>query len=147
MHPFEPSELKALFGQLVDAVGTQEAAATFLGISRQRVSQLISTSNGDLPTWGQVFRLEQVCKQSIVFGALARRIETDAASADAMATAVRAAAASTAALSTVHAINADGVLEPREVEQARDAARENLEAAQRQFDATMKLQPTLRVVA
>lgn len=146
MQNFEPSELKALFGQLVDAVGTQDAAATFLGVSRQRIGQLISTATSDLPTWGQVFKLEQVVEQSIVFGALARKVEGEAGRG-ALAASVASTAAASHALSAVHAAKADGVLDPQEIEAVRDAARENLAAAQRQFDETMALRPTLRVVA
>jgi len=146
MTKFEPTELKALFGQLVDAVGTQEAAATFLGISRQRVGQLISTSNHDLPTWAQVFRLEQVCEHSIVFSALARRVSGGGAR-DAMASAVEASAASAAVLQTVHEISADGILDGEEIGRAQDRARASLAAAQRQFDATMQLRPTPRSIA
>lgn len=57
MSDFDPALLKAHFSQLVDAVGTQEAAAAFLGVSRQRVGQLISTATSDLATWGQVLSL------------------------------------------------------------------------------------------
>lgn len=146
MQNFEPSELKALFGQLVDAVGTQEAAATFLGVSRQRVGQLISTANGDLPTWAQVFKLEQVVEHSIVFAAFARRAEGEVGKG-ALAASVASTAAASRALSIVHAAKADGILESHEIDAARDAARENLAAAQRQFDETMAMRPTLRVVA
>ncbi|PZU71671.1 MAG: hypothetical protein DI531_15515 [Brevundimonas sp.] len=146
MQKFEPSELKALFGQLVDAVGTQEAAATFLGVSRQRIGQLISTGTGDLPTFAQVFKLEQVVGHSIVFAAFARRVDGEAGKG-ALAASVASTAAASHALSVVHAAKADGVLESQEIEAVRNAARENLEAAQRQFDETMALRPTLRVVA
>ena len=146
MQNFEPSELKALFGQLVDAVGTQEAAATFLGVSRQRIGQLISTGTSDIPTWAQVFKLEQVVGHSIVFAAYARRVDGEAGKG-ALAASVASTAAASHALSVVHAAKADGVLEPQEIEAVRDAARENLAAAQRQFDETMALRPTLKVVA
>ena len=139
--------IKALFDQLVTAVGTQDASATFLGISRQRVGQLISTSNNDLPTLMQIAKLERVCGQSVVFGALARMVESDEALNCALAAHVAANAASGAALSTVYEIDADGVREPQEIEKAQDRARENLEAAQKAFDATMRMRPTLRVVA
>jgi hypothetical protein len=142
-----PADIKALFDQLVTAVGTHDAAATFLGISRQRVGQLISTSNNDLPTLMQIAKLERVCGQSVVFGALARMVEGDEALNCALAAHVAANAASGAALSTVYEANADGVLEPHEIDKAQDRARENLEAAQKAFDATMRMKPTLRVVA
>ena len=145
MSDFSTAELKALFDQLVSAVGTQEAAATFLGISRQRVGQLISTANNDLPTWAQVAKLEAVCGQSILFGALARRIEAGIAK-DALAASIAAAGASTAVVATVHAATADGILEVHEIEAAQDGARKALTAAQAQFDATMRLTPTLRTV-
>lgn len=147
MSDFDPPLLKAHFGQLVDAVGTQEAAAAFLGVSRQRVGQLISTANNDLPTWGQVWKLETVTGQSLVFGAFGRMTAGDEVSAGALAAAVESTATATRALQTVHAAKADGVLEPHEVESVRDAARENLEAAQRQYDESMRLKPTLRAVA
>ncbi len=147
MSDFDPTLLKAHFGQLVDAVGTQEAAAAFLGVSRQRVGQLISTANNDLPTWGQVWKLETVTGQSLVFGAFGRMTAGEEVSAGAMNAAVESTAAATRALQTVHAAKADGHLDAREVESVRDAARENLEAAQRQYDESMRLRPTLRVVA
>lgn len=146
MQHFEPSELKALFGQLVDAVGTQEAAATFLGVSRQRIGQLISTSNNDLPTWGQVMKLESVVGVSIVFGALARRVEAGNG-LDALAAAVEATSAQSATLATIHAARADGQVDAHEADSIQDRARDALEAAQRQYDAAMKVRPTLKVVA
>lgn len=147
MPDFDPSLLKAHFAQLVDAVGTQEASAAFLGISRQRVGQLISTSTNDLPTWGQVWKLEQVSGQSLVFKALGRMTEGSSTGTDALNCAVESTAAASRALQAVHAAKADGILEDGEIETARDAARDNLAAAQRQFDETMRLRPTLRVVA
>lgn len=146
MRELNPTEIKALFDQLVTAVGTHDAASTFLGISRQRVGQLISTANNDLPTLAQVFKLEQVCGQSIVLAAMARMVDGDA-SGDTMAAAVQATTASSAALATIHAAAADGVYSTGEVDNIQDRARETLEAAQRQFDAAMKMRPTLRVVA
>ena len=57
MSDFDLSLLKAHFGQLVDAVGTQDAAAAFLGVSRQRVGQLISTSNTCAQVGASVFEV------------------------------------------------------------------------------------------
>lgn len=145
MQHFENSELKALFSQLVDAIGTQDAAATFLGVSRQRVGQIIDVRTADLPTWAQVAKLEQVCGQSIVFAALARRAEGKTTN-DALSACVAAMAAGTAALTTMHQIAEDGVIEEAEIPAAQRAARKHLEAAQREYDATMSLRPTLKVV-
>lgn len=147
MQDFDPSLLKARFGQLVDGVGTQEAAAAFLGISRQRVGQLISTANHDLPTWAQVWKLEQVTGQSLVFAALGREIEGAARSRGALTAAVESAAASTRSLQAIHAAGEDGQLEAHEIEEAREATRRALEAAQAAHDETMRLRPTLRAVA
>lgn len=147
MSDFDPALLKAHLSQLVDAVGTQEAAAAFLGVSRQRVGQLISTATSDLATWGQVWKLEQVCGQSLVFAAFGRMTDHDDAGGGALASAVMSTAAASRALQAVHAAKADGVLEAAEIEDVRDAARDNLAAAQRQFDDSMRLRPTLKVVA
>ena len=146
MQPIAPSELKALFAQLVDAIGTQDAAATFLGISRQRVGQLILTATDDLPTVMQVVKLESVSGQAIVTGALARRVEGNATK-DALTAAVHGVAAAAESLATLHRITADGIIEAEEDAQAKRAARKSLEAAQAEYDAIMRLRPTLRVVA
>jgi hypothetical protein len=146
MRELTPNKIKALFDQLVSAVGTQDAASVFLGVSRQRVGQLISTSHSDVPTVMQIAKLEAVCGQSLVFGALAREVEGDGA-ADTMAAAVEATATSSAALSTIHAAKADGAIEVHEAEAIKDRARENLEAAQRAYDAAMQVRPSLRAVS
>lgn len=139
--------IKGLFSQQVDAVGTHEAAAVFLGISRQRVGQLVSIACGDMPTAMQILKLQRVTGQAIVFGTLARLDVDQGREAEALATAIESTATASRALQAVHAAKADGVLDDDEIEAARDAARENLAAAQRQFDETMRLRPTLRVVA
>lgn len=138
MQPFEPSELKALFGQLVDSVGTQEAAATFLGVSRQRVGQLISTATPDLPTWAQVFKLEQVCGVSIVFAAFARKTSSRGVN-DAMASGLLTAATATAFSQALHVAGSDGFIDPREGDRLLDEARRTLESAQTQYDAALRL--------
>lgn len=146
MEPFNPVIVKALFTQLVEAVGTQEAAAAYLGITRQRVSQLCSASWPDLPTFAQVATLETAVGQSIVFGALSRRVETDA-SRDAVATGVKACAAAATSLATFHAAQADGDIDAAEYKCSIADARKNLEAAQAHFDAVMATKPSLRAVA
>ena len=94
-----------------------------------------------------MWKLERVSGQSLVFAAFGRLIEASGQSQGALNTAVESTAAATRALQVVHAAKADGHLEDHEVEAVRDAARENLEAAQRQYDESMRLTPTLRVVA
>lgn len=146
-HDADRALIKALFSQAVDAVGTQEAAAAFLGISRQRIGQLICTTSADMPTLMQVLKLQRVTRSSLVFGPLSRMDTEEASSAGALTSAVESTAAASRALQAVHAAKADGNLEAHEIDDVRDAARENLEAAQRQFDESMRLQPTLRAVA
>lgn len=141
------SLIKALFSQQVDALGSHEAAAVFLGISRQRIGQLISTSNTDVPTVMQILKLQRVTRSSLVFGPLARMDIEDDKSAGALNTAVASTAAASRALQAIHAAKADDILEPGEIESVRDAARDNLEAAQRQYDESMRLRPTLKAVA
>jgi len=83
---FDPKLLKGLFSQLRRAVGSQEAAATYLGVSRQRVSQLESASDDhadDIPTWGQVWTLERALGRSVIFSALAHQIEPPKVRSDA----------------------------------------------------------------
>lgn len=78
-HPFSRKHLKALFKDLVREVGRQDAAATFLGITPQRVSQLANIQNDEMareiPTWEQVWRLEAELGRSVVFAGLAHAIE------------------------------------------------------------------------
>ena len=79
---FDPALLKSLFARLVVACGKQDAAAARLGISRQRIGQLCSANPEhakDIPTWGQVWALEQACERSVVFGSLASLVEPTAA--------------------------------------------------------------------
>jgi hypothetical protein len=144
MQPIALSELKALFAQLVDAIGTQDAAATFLGITRQRVGALISTATDDLPTVMQIVKLEAVCGSPVVTGALARRVECETKK-DAITAAVHGVAAAAESLAVLHQITEDGIIEDGEEKLAQRAARKNLEAAQAEYDATMRLRPTLRV--
>lgn len=78
---FDHARLKALFAKLVVKVGRQDAAAARLGISRQRVSQLCSANPEharDIPTWEQVWTLEEACGQSVIFAEFAREIEPPA---------------------------------------------------------------------
>lgn len=136
---FEPAMLKALFKQLVAAIGTQDACAAYLSISRQRVAQLLSLSEDhatDIPTWAQVWTLEKALERSIVFAGLAKMIQGDAAE-DLMATSVDCSLASAAAMGAIVEMRADGVEEPHEQKRAEDTARENLLKAQRHMEAVL----------
>lgn len=66
-----PAQVKGLFFHLVKSVGGVEAAATYLGISHQRVSQFQSLNCADMPSLMQVVTLEAV-SQPIVTSALAK---------------------------------------------------------------------------
>lgn len=76
------AEVKGLFYHLVKAVGGVEAAGAFLKISHQRVSQLQSPNNADMPTVMQIATLEHVVGQGIVTGAMARAAEGGAVNAN-----------------------------------------------------------------
>lgn len=72
--PFDTGLLKSLFARLVRAHGSHDAAAARLDVSRQRIGQLCSASDDhvrDVPTWDQVWALEQALERSVVFAALA----------------------------------------------------------------------------
>ena len=74
----ETGEVKALFRQLVKAVGGNEACGVELGVSHQRISQLANINNDEqareLPTWEQVWRLETALGRSVVFAGLAHSV-------------------------------------------------------------------------
>lgn len=68
------NEIKGLFHHLVQAVGGCEAAATRLGISQQRVSQLQLLSCPDVPTLVHITVLERWLGRPTVTEALAERV-------------------------------------------------------------------------
>lgn len=130
---FDPALLKALFCQLRKAVGSQDAAATYLEVSRQRVAQLESAHEDnakEVPTWEQVFTLEQAIGRSIVFAALADLSDGKPAT-DIMDASIAAVAASSAALQASAEMMADHKVEAHEIPGALDAARRNRDAADR----------------
>ncbi len=88
-----PARIKALFFALVKAAGGVEAAASVLGVSHQRVSQLTSIVHADMPTLMQVLALEGFVGQPIVFGALAKMAGADGKAADPVKEAAEAVAA------------------------------------------------------
>lgn len=71
------NEVKGLFFHLVQAVGGTDAAATRLGISQQRVSQLQLLSCPDVPTFAHVTILERWLGRPMVTEALAERVSAD----------------------------------------------------------------------
>ena len=78
---FDHARLKALFAKLVKRCGKQDAAAEYLDISRQRVAQLCSANPEharDIPTWEQVWTLEQACNKSVIFATFAAEIDPPA---------------------------------------------------------------------
>lgn len=67
-----PAEIKGLFHQLVQVVGGQDAAASFLGVSQPRISQWCNPTCADMPSVLQIVTLERVVQQDVVTGALSR---------------------------------------------------------------------------
>ena len=84
---------------------------------------MISTANNDLPTWAQVWKLEKVTGQSLVFGAFGRMTAGEEAYTGALTAAVESTATATRALQAVHAAKADGVIEQHEVEAVRSTTK------------------------
>lgn len=64
--------LKGLFHHLVKTVGGVEAAGARLGVTFQRVSQLQSSNNSDMPTLMQVAVLERAANQPIISDQMAK---------------------------------------------------------------------------
>lgn len=125
-------EVKALFRQLVKAVGGVEAAGVELGVRHQRVSLLQAPGAPDMPTLRQVMALEAVAGSAIVSGAMARAISGDPEPCLQSAV-VDAVTAVSGALAEVHGMDADGYRDAGEIRavQARtqDAVRQAQEAA------------------
>lgn len=136
MRKFEPSELKALFARLVDSVGTHEAAATFLGVSRQRIGQLIAPATPDLPTWAQVYQLEQVCGCSIVYYGLGRHA-CPKTPPDAMSVSVEATAAHASYCAALQRALADGRIDDGEHKALLALAQRGMELSQTAFDLVL----------
>lgn len=144
---FDTSLLKALFKQLRQVIGSQDAAAAYLNVSRQRVAQLEGAKHPeDVPTWAQVFTLEQEAGRSIVFAALAAMSEAKAPT-DIMDASIAAVTASSAALQATADMMADLKVEPHELPGAIEAARRNREAAARQVTVLERHQALLMQAA
>ena len=74
MNEPNPSYVKGLFHALVKAAGGLDPAASVLGVSFQRVSQLQSLTSADMPSLMQVIALEAFVGSPIVTGALAKLV-------------------------------------------------------------------------
>jgi len=133
-------EIKALFWQLVKAVGGVEAAGIFLGIKHQRVSLMQSPGNADIPSLRQIMALEVVAKQPIVSSAMAQAIkgEVDESLTAAM---VGAVTASAEAMGAVHAMEADGKRTQAEIRTVQKKATATLREAQEAHALAMALIP------
>ena len=75
--------VKALFRTFVlKDVGGVEAAGALLGVSHQRVSQLVSLNTADMPTIMQVAVLEHAVGRAVITSALAEAVEGKEARGD-----------------------------------------------------------------
>lgn len=75
--------VKALFRTFVlKDVGGVDAAGALMGVSHQRVSQLISLNTADMPTIMQVVALEQAVGRAVITSALAEAVEGKEARGD-----------------------------------------------------------------
>lgn len=137
--PISPAFVKGLFFQLVKAAGGVEAAGAFLGVSHQRISQLQTLSCADMPTVMQIVALEQACGLPVVTGALCRRL-SDGPGPEVRDALVGAVGSASEALRVVHDAERDGRWTARELADAREVTRRNLEKAQAAHDAAMTRQ-------
>jgi hypothetical protein len=136
----ETGEVKALFRQLVKAVGGVDAAAVELDISHQRVSFLQTTSNEDEPTFRQIRILEFVAKRPIVSGAQFRAVNGECDDSIQSA-AVEVVTTGAKVLSLVHNMDADGHRGAGEVRTVQEAASIHLREARELHDAAARLKP------
>lgn len=83
-------EVKGLFYHLVKAVGGSEAAAAYLGVSQQRISQLQNVRYPDMPTVMHIVTLEHVVGQDLVTGFLSRAAAGESTPGDVMTEACEA---------------------------------------------------------
>jgi len=140
MREVTAAEVKGLFHHLVKKVGGLEAAASYLSVSFQRVSQLQSINCTDMPTIMQVVTLELAVGQPVVTGVLAEASTGEGASCVHRA-AVVAMEQGVKALRLVHDMDADKVRESVEITAVQRAAIENVDAAKGLLDAATALQP------
>jgi hypothetical protein len=133
-------EIKALFRQLVRAAGGVEAAAVELGCKHQRISLLQSAGALDMPNLRQILTLESVVGRAVITGAASRAIEGEADDSlkDAM---VDAVSASAEALTSVHAMDADGSRSEAEIRDVQARTQRMLREAQEAADAAARLKP------
>jgi len=77
--------IKALFRTFVlKDVGGVDAAGALMGVSHQRVSQLISLNTADMPTIMQLVALEHAVGRAVITSALAEVVEGKEARGDLM---------------------------------------------------------------
>lgn len=138
MYDLDLAELKALFCLQVNSIGSHEAAAAFLNVSRQRVGQLITPSSPDLPSLVQIFKLQQVAGVSHVLTPLGAKA-TMQGRLDAMEAGLAVTTAGSDFCSALHSAFADGLIDEREHSDLVSRARKTVEAGQRQFDAARSL--------
>ncbi|MHB8286911.1 MAG: hypothetical protein ACYDD1_19850 [Caulobacteraceae bacterium] len=132
-------EVKALFSQLVKAVGGQEAAAIYLGgISRQRVQQICSPNCTDMPTFRQIMALELAAERALITTAAKGAIEGGCPSCI-RPVIVEAVIGSAALLSAVETMDVDGRRDLAEIQTVQRAAEKNLDADQRAMLAAASL--------
>jgi len=75
--------VKALFRTFVlKDVGGVDVAGLLLGVSHQRVSQLIKLDSADMPTLMQIVTLEAEVGRAVITGALAEAVEGRSARGD-----------------------------------------------------------------
>lgn len=134
-----PGELKALVRVLVKAVGGQEAAGVTLGVSHQRIGQLMDVNLPDQMGLLQISQLEQIVGRAIVTGAAARAADGDGSDEGIMVAAVGTVGSSAQLVALVHAMEADGHRTAAEKKAVQKVAQDNLREAQEAADAAARL--------
>lgn len=134
-------EVKAYSRQLIKAAGGVVPVATMLEVSHQQVSKYQNIGHADVMPLMSILLLQEHTGQALVTGPATRAIEGEALNEIAEAV-VASVATSAKTLRLVHDMDADGRRDAGEIRATQEAAREQLENAQRAYDAAMGLAPS-----
>lgn len=139
-------EVKAYTRQLIAAAGGVQPVATLLEVSHQQVSKYQNLGHADVMPFMSILLLQEFTGQALVTGPATRAIEADTRD-EVVGAAVASVTSSARMLRVVHDMDANGDRDAGEIRDTQAAAREQLEDAQRAYDAAMALKPTSKRAA
>jgi hypothetical protein len=134
-------EVKAFTRQLIKAAGGVVPVATMLEVSHQQVSKYQNIGHADVMPFMSILLLQEHAGLALVTGPATRAIEGEQHNEIAAAV-VASVATSAKTLRLVHDMDADGKRDAGEIRATQESAREQLDVAQRAYDAAMSLTPS-----